>query len=176
MRKITKRESCFASLLVSFELSTLGQKKKNNKAKSKTQVSCNCGGKQRHYVEKEMMTYPGTRILVLGFCLLLDSGWLSQLSQVSILRAALCPKLRVANCFCLNLSAYINMSALDVAKTWDTFETRSFLPVFLLTVVLRNNALQQICFKLYEIETTYGDEITLANTYHDMDSLGFVWS
>lgn len=76
--------------------------------------------------------------------------------------------------FCLNLSAYINMSALDVAKTWDTFETRSFLPVFLLTVVLRNNALQQICFKLYEIETTYGDEITLANTYHDMGSLGFV--
>lgn len=77
MRKITKRESCFASLLVSFELSTLGQKKKNNKAKSKTQVSCNCGEKQRHYVEKEMMTYPGTRILVLGFCLLLDSSWLS---------------------------------------------------------------------------------------------------
>lgn len=74
-----------------------GSEKKKNKAKSKTQVSCNCGGKQRHYVGKEMMTYPGTRILVLGFCLLLDSSWPSLLSQVSILRAALCPKLRVAN-------------------------------------------------------------------------------
>lgn len=35
MRKITKRESCFASLLVSFELSTLGQKKKKIKQKAR---------------------------------------------------------------------------------------------------------------------------------------------
>lgn len=84
------------------------------------------------------------------------------------------PKTESSKLLLLGFVCYINMSALDVAKTWDTFETRSFLPVFLLTVVLRNNALQQICFKLYEIETTYGDEITLANTYHDMGSLGFV--
>lgn len=39
MRKITKRESCFASLLVSFELSTLGQKKKKKKKSKKQDTS-----------------------------------------------------------------------------------------------------------------------------------------